>query len=69
MNFLLFRFAMDNSSHVFVLHWASTKPGDLQGAMGCACVGVPGLIGLALGYTVATGPALVSALLRRKPAM
>jgi hypothetical protein len=38
----------------------------LTGAMGCACVGVPGLIGLALGYAVTTVPALIVAQVRRR---
>jgi len=38
----------------------------LTGAMGCACVGVPGLIGLALGFAVTTVPALIVAELRRR---
>ena len=41
----------------------------LTGAMGCACVGVPGLVGLVMGYTVMTVPALVAALVRRKSAV
>jgi hypothetical protein len=41
----------------------------LTGAMGCACVGVPGLVGLMLGYAVATVPALIAAQLRRRSAV
>jgi hypothetical protein len=38
----------------------------LTGAMGCACAGLPGLVGLALGFAVSGVPALVVALIRRR---
>jgi hypothetical protein len=41
----------------------------LTGAMGCACAGVPGLVGLVLGYAATAGAGLLLGALRRRSAV